>query len=277
MTRNICRLSAAPFALAVFLLAWSAPAAPEAELPAEAPLLGAQAQGPGVADQPWWEQTVRYIGRHARLGTRWLHVALLDDKRKPQDTNGDGAITDPEILAVSYMGSINQLDVVQDDWPDKVFAQWEFCRYVGVEVSYEHIQAKTVTYWDGHTDGTFDLQGPMFSLYGALPNRTPFTPRAGVGVGFLSTYFDYNPAWHNAPGITQYLDTDDASALIFYVGCSARLVKHLSLDIYARQMNTHVDAHYYMTSPEGALLDNRGWFNYPMENRAIGVGLRLEF
>jgi hypothetical protein len=272
------------------LPAATAPSRPNAARTPVVPTRPAQALEPAT-DAAWWQATLTYLGRHVRIGTRWIRTDLTDDKRTPTDSNGNGKFDDSEVLSVSYMGSIVGLQEVNDDWPDKVFVQWAFNDYVGIETSYEHFQARTITFWDGHTDGAFDLRGPLLSLYGTLPNRTRFTPRLGVGMVFLDTEFIYDPGWHSNPIAGQSLTTDettswagtrlgyDITGWACYLGCDIRLVEHWALEFYARQMYVHdLEAHYTLwpaNYPQN--IDDRGFYHFPMDNRAIGIGLRCSF
>jgi len=231
----------------------------------------------GTAIGRAWEATRHYLAEHVEIGSRWTHFSLHDDKRTPEDTNGNGEIDDDELLAVSFLGSIIELDPQNSDRLDRLFLQWSVNRYWGFELTYDEIRAKTYTFWDGHTDGTFELQGPILTVYGEVTMWNRITPRAGVGVAFFDGNFDHDPLWRHAAGLLQTMDTENSTGIVYLLGCEIALNAHWALDLYARHTDAHIDAHYTIAWEDGTVFDDRGVTRFPMTNRAFGLGLVYSF
>jgi opacity protein-like surface antigen len=242
---------------------------------------------------------------HIRIGTRLSHAELDDDKRRPSDRNADGDISPDEVLAVSYMGSITELEVEQLYIPTQFYVQWEVSPYWGIETGWDHLKTDTWTYWDGHTDGSFFLSGLHLGVYGRYPNRTRFTPYVEAGITWFSTDFNAEEQWTvmmddetytewmeaGSPaewfdGRQQHLNTDDAFGTVVMAGCEMAITETLSLELFARYINVDVYAHWTNTqlvfsdeNPDGVRQEStdNGIFRYPLTTTALGLGIQYSF
>jgi len=242
---------------------------------------------------------------HVNLGARTAYLFLDDDIRTPQDTNRDGEITANEVLAVSYMGSINQLEVDQWIIPSRLYAQIEFSRYCGLELGWEDYEVRTSTYWDGHSDGAFSLAGPLLGIYAKYANRTRFSPYVQAGVVWFGVNFSPDLRWTvmmdeetfqnwlaaGAPetwfdGVRQHLDTGDAIGTLLMAGCEVYLTESFSLEVFVRAIDVDVYGHWYNTrlffedgNPAGErrLSQENGTYRFPMSTTAFGLGIQYSF
>lgn len=201
----------------------------------------------------------------------------------------------------TFVGSINQLEDIQNSAPTKLYADFYFTEWLGVEISRDRIEAKTITKEQPevprHTDGNYVLAGPTLSLVGRYRNRTPLTPYAGVGVAMLSGSFDHAPWWNlgysseeewlsqGSPSTAaptpkgEYVRTmtlDDATGTIGFAGCDYRIWRNLYVDVYLRYMKAESDSSYYLTHG-GDLTSARGPFTVPFDNWAWGIGAGYAF
>jgi len=203
----------------------------------------------------------QFIDSHIHLGTRvtWF---ILDDRQRHVD------------MSDSFYGSITELRACQDMIPYKLFADVMLNPYVGVEVTWDRIQADTITRSDGHNDGTLDLKGPMASLLGRYPNASRFTPYGGVGLAWFKADFKEDPLWQRPYGdFEQEFDMDDTWGWIVSLGLSARIWEQWSADLYYRHTGVSVDGvhwHWYHQQPTSS-------FTFPLSNEALGLGVRYEF
>ncbi|MBI3987248.1 MAG: hypothetical protein HY343_10025 [Lentisphaerae bacterium] len=220
------------------------------------------------------------------LGTRLTVFTLQTDNKK------------------YFMGFIDVLEEEQDLWPTKVFAQWLFTPYVGLELTWDQVAAKL---WNSedipHDDGMLSLRGPIVTLFGQYPNETIFTPYAGVGAGWFLADFDPNPIWHNGfgyemtwdqavadyeawraagspewpnNGYQRILEPEDTYGLVLTAGSSIGINRRWAADLYLRYMWADVDAHY-TRRVFGEVIDDRGTFTFPLSNFAAGLGVKYLF
>ena len=240
--KNYIRLSAALLALPAVLS--SRAAEPESTLPA-------------------------WIKDHLEIGTRITWFSLRDDKRDPL-SGIDGA-------PGSFYGSINQLDTVQNYLPLKLFVDYKFCPYGGIELAWDYFSVRTITQVDGHTDGDLNLMGPMLSVFVRCPNSTPLTPYAGLGVAYYRVNFDENPDWHAPPGRPeiQTMDFDHTYGLFCYGGLLWTFADHWSADLYVRYTKLQDAEGTHWGGPDGS--DYNGSPSFPLSNVAAGLGVRYSF
>ncbi|NQU39102.1 MAG: hypothetical protein HQ523_04035 [Lentisphaerae bacterium] len=245
----------------------------------------------------WWEPM--------RVGLRVGYTSLDDHSRIPEDSNADGMISADEVLAVSYMGSITELDAEQWYLPTDLYVQWELSPYWGLELGWDHLKAKTSTYWDGHSDGSFFLSGPHLGLYAAYANRTRFTPYVQAGIVYYSARFNPEEQWTvlmddevyaewlaaGSPetwfdGRQQRLEADDAYGTFMMAGCEIALTETLSLEAFFKCVEMEVYAHWQNSQlffdeahPNGERRDtlDNGFFRYPASTTLIGLGIQYRF
>jgi len=206
---------------------------------------------------------------HLELGTRFTYVWLRDHRRDPL-SGIDGA-------PGSYYGSINELDPVQSYWPLKLFADYKFCPYGGVELALDYFSVRTITQLDGHTDGDLNLVGPQLSVFGRYPNATAFTPYAGAGLAYYHASFDENPDWHAPPGRPeiQTMDFTHTYGAFLYGGLLWDFAGHWSADLLVRYTWLRDADGTHWGGPDGT--DFNGSPSFPLSNIAAGVGIRYRF
>ena len=220
-----------------------------------------------------------YAGRLA-LGTRVTWFSLMDDKHT---------------LDEAFLGNLDQLDDNQDLAPYKLFAQYWFCDWGGVELGWDKVSADVVNEptKGAVSDGTVEMSGPMLSLMARLPTSYIYTPYAGLGVALWSASFDH-AAWHhygyespeayasapeprNKPqgGKIRDIDVEDAIGLVLTAGCDVYLTKNWSVDLYARYLDIAADAEYQLTI--GDTPHNHDEGSFPLEHVALGAGVKYTF
>lgn len=221
-----------------------------------------------------FEDATRGVAGKLEVGSRIVTYSLLDP-------DGD------------FMGSIDHLDEEQDLTPNRFFVDWLFSPYWGVELTWDEIQMSTITMADGHDDGTIMADGPIFTVFGRYPNNSMVTPFAGMGLAFLSGSFDpetwwrlhypNREYWHNmgSPrtplgGVTKEVSVDDTVAFVLTGGCDAALTEHFSASIYARLMWGELDADYKILH-DGNVTEDRGTHSFPIDNIALGIGIKYSF
>lgn len=193
------------------------------------------------------------------VGTRILHVALLDD------TQGR-----PNLDA--FIGSINRLEVNQNYLPVHPYAQIATRMGpvdVGLGLAYDHLDVATRD--DGGGDGDVEMDGWMPYLLAAWPNETPFTPFAELGAAFYRNRFDPISSW-SEDGLREF-DLDDSRAFYFGAGCDVRLTRNLSGNLYLRYVDVDVDGYYLYN--DGVRYPKS--FTFTLEHLACGGGLTYAF
>jgi hypothetical protein len=225
-----------------------------------------------VEEEGWWPEVQGFLAKRLEVGARWTYFNLNDTRRENFDANGT--------FTGGFLGSINQLNAKQEYWPLPV-VRFNVIPYAGIELSYDHIRAETRTYFDAHTDGTFDLRGPLVALYGRYPNKTRFTPSLGVGLAFYGTDFEEDAWWHGdtqPPGpVMQWIDTTRTTGYFLFVACDIAIYKQWSAELYARDMSADVDGHYTITTRDLTVIDDFGTTKFPMSYWAAGLGVKYCF
>jgi outer membrane protein W len=221
-----------------------------------------------------------YAAGHLQVGTRMTGFMLLED------------------TSDSFIGSIDKLNKIENYWPLKLYADWYFTRYWGVELAWDQVKAESATQEKpgdsaSHSDGDWVITGPILSVIGRYPNSSHWIPYGGVGLAFMSSTFDHATWWHTGfgseedwvangspdttlNGLTRTFEPDNTIGTVAFGGCDYKITDNLLADFYLRYMNASVDTHYFM-SMNGSMLDNRGWYSIPLTNVALGLGLAYAF
>jgi outer membrane protein W len=193
----------------------------------------------------------------------------------------------------SFLGSINELDAEQDFAPYKVFADYFFLDWLGVELTWDTVAAQTTTAIDGHHDGSLEIAGPILTVVARWVSEYVWTPYAGVGVGLFSGDFTPETWWELAysskadweslgsPHVprnnrTRNFDVDDPVGLVLTAGTGLYLTEHWSMDFYVRYTDVEIDVDYTIQQ-KGAVIDDRGTSSVPLSNFAAGVGVAYWF
>lgn len=205
------------------------------------------------------------------IGTRVLYIQLKEDQR------GDG-------LTRSYVGTLNYLDEEQDYVPNRIYVQYFFNEYLGLGVSYDRVEAKTLEHnnIDGQSsigDGNVGASGPILYAVGRYPTSTAFTPFAEIGVGFYSSYFDESAEWKydNAKRRERHMNTDNATAFVLGIGCDYRINANWSVNVYGRlvsglDLDTTAD-YVYKSKPRETFREG----SFPLDYYGLGFGVKYAF
>ena len=216
------------------------------------------------------------------IGTRLTYFQLQDDQRT---------------LDNSYIGHLSILDAQQDLVPWKLFAQYSFCRYCGLELTWDSVQAKLVNLTDdgvtrGNTDGELTMMGPILSVRGLYPNHSVFTPYLSLGVAPWSGSIDHYP-WHEKgypspeayaashnkgklyAGTQREITVGDDVGVAIGGGCEIKLGKNWSADLLVRYLNVASDTEY--TVIEDGVVHRRQSGTFTMEHIAYGAGVKYSF
>lgn len=208
----------------------------------------------------WWQGF--------EIGTRVTWTYLTDNKRPVSATT--------ESMG-SFYGSINQLDVNQNYLPLKLFVDYSFCPYGGIELAWDSLSVKTLTRSDGHTDGDVNLWGPALSAFVRLPLEYGLTPYTGAGLSYYSVSFDEDPAWHKPPNrpLVQTMDFDRTWGVLIYGGLMWTFAEHWAADFHVRYTKVQDAVGTHWQGPEGK--DFGGEPHIPLSNITTGLGVRYSF
>ena len=211
-------------------------------------------------EKEWWQGF--------ELGTRVTWTYLTDNKRPVSATT--------ESMG-SFYGSINQLDAQQDYLPLKVFVDYNFCPYGGIELGWDSLSVRTITRGDGHTDGDLNLWGPALSVYVRCPLEYGLTPYAGVGLSYYTVSFDEDTSWHRPPRRpeVQTMDFDKTWGALLYGGLIWTFADHWSADLHLRYTKVQDAVGTHWAGPNGN--DYNGEPHIPLSNITTGLGIRYSF
>lgn len=221
-----------------------------------------------------------YLRGRLELGTRLSSSILTDSEADGDDT---------------FLGTIYELDEIQDYTPNRFFARYYFTRHFGIELAYDSIEAETIApseYTGTKSDGDISLAGPTLSLVGRYPNTTRFTPYAFIGVGFYSGDFDESEDWAlgyydpyeyvamGSPstaynGVTRVMEVDDAVGFLMGAGCAYQFTDHLLFDVSLQYTAVEADATFYRYQYGSLTLTRDG--SYPLDNIQLRAGLTFQF
>jgi opacity protein-like surface antigen len=223
-----------------------------------------------------------WLADHVQIGTRITRFNLMTTSR-----TGNGK---------SFLGSIQELDAVQDYWPTKIYADVYPIRYLGIELTWDEARARTGAWsypdYPYHSDGDFVISGPIVSLIGRYPNSTKFTPYAGVGIAFLHAKFLPTAWWHggfSSPGaweaagspdeivmpVIRNIDVNSVNATVYVAGCDYSVTDNLLAGVYVRYMEVSLDASF--SEEVSGTVVPLGTYSIPMDNIAYGLGVSYAF
>ncbi len=208
----------------------------------------------------------------------------------------------------SFLGSVDYLDAQQSYLPNKFFVNWLISPEWAVELTWDRIEARTVTTDDGHTDGDIIARGPIATVVyrhrievGSSPDKTGLTPSAGIGLAYMNTEFDHDEAWHHGfsrdipagsgmtyekwvaagrpdwpnNGYQRNMSFDNAWAFVLTGGISMELDSNFALDLYIRYMRLEVEDTFTLSRYGDVFRTTRR--DIPLSNYATGLGLRYSF
>ena len=189
-----------------------------------------------------------------------------------------------------FLGHLNKLEAIQDNAPTKLYADWWFHRYLGVELTWDRVEARVHNDDpEGISDGNLVAEGPIATMMARYPNKTRVTPHAGIGMAFMSVAFDEAPWWalgYDGPDSYEMLGSptvprngktremlpdDSAQGVVATAGVDARISRHWSADVYWRYMDLDVKMGF---RTGGDVKDAR---DIPLSNMAFGAGVKYVF
>lgn len=191
----------------------------------------------------------------------------------------------------SFLGTINTLDVESDGLPLELFATWHFNEFIGAEISWFNLRARTVTNPEGFSDGAICVSGPTFAITGKYEDYAPWVPFASLGIGLFSANFDHQAWWQNGYESveaweslgrpterikTRNMELSDTTGFFFMIGMRYKADEHWSLELAYRNMSLEVDDRYTISVP-GELVRDYGVTTFPLDNSSILVGARYLF
>jgi len=215
-----------------------------------------------------------YIHGKLQFGTRLAYRSLTDaDSGNKGGTYGSG----------TYLGTIYGLDEKQSYAPDKIFATYYFLDNFGIEFAFDRLLARTLAMdtYNGveKTDGDVILAGPTLSLIGRYGNKTPFTPYAGIGLGFFNGDFDETADWAHSDWSWAQRDrlmvVDSTTALLFTAGVAWTLSDHWFVDSSVQYIKADADATFYGYTDGTLNTEQTGHF--PVDNVALRLGVGFSF
>lgn len=195
----------------------------------------------------------------------------------------------------SFLGTIAKLEDREDYIPWKLFAAWQFTPRWGLELTWDHVTAETITDTaDHHSDGEFEVTGPILDSVFQLGKHGRFSPYAQLGVAWMLS--DFNPAHWWALGyesksdwvllgstdqarndITRGIEVDDSLGLVAALGSRIAVSKRWSGDLLLRYMYLESDATFTQYR-SGRPIPRTGDANtIPFSHLALGVGVAYAF
>ncbi|EKD40462.1 MAG: hypothetical protein ACD_75C00048G0008 [uncultured bacterium] len=215
-----------------------------------------------------------YLQGKLQLGTRMAY-RILTDSESGQKGGRYGSGT--------FLGTIYALDEQQDYLPGKMFLAYFFTKHFGVEFAYDSMKAETVATDSDtgmvKTDGDVILSGPTVSLLGKYPNAAPFTPYAGIGLGFLNGDFDETADWaHSDWGGSdrnRMMVVDSTTALLLTAGVNWAFDPHWLFDCSLQYVRADADAVFYGATD--GIVDTEQAGHFPLDNVALRLGVIYSF
>jgi opacity protein-like surface antigen len=235
-----------------------------------------------VSRLPEWRA---WLAGHLELGLRGDRFSLRTRTRERINADGDRE---------GFVGTINELEEQQDLAPFKPVIAWMPLSWVGLELAWHSLTARTRSFSPDPTDGDFVLKGPTLQLILRYPNATVFTPYGGLGWAFYSVDFDHAAWWHHGyssyvewlaqgqpdtsrNGLQRRFDTDsNTRGVMLTAGCLANVTEHWAVDFHVRSVRADADSHYTLWVGD-QLIDDRGTTTFPFDHYAFSLGVRYQF
>jgi hypothetical protein len=206
-----------------------------------------------------WQPLQITIPLRISVGTRALHVKLLDDTKGRQNEN-------------SFIGSIYKIEADQDYGQIRPYVQFEAPAGpvdVGIGVSYDAFDVATAD--SGAGDGDIELRCWLFYVTVAWPNQTRFKPFGEIGLFYSENNFDPLPSW-SADGLREF-DLENEQSIYFAGGCEISIYENWSLNIYARYTDFHLHGTYIFRGDDREPTP----FYFTLEHVAYGLGAQYRF
>jgi opacity protein-like surface antigen len=220
------------------------------------------------------------------IGLRSTTFTLNDRHQRIPDSDGN-----------YYLGSIDELEEDRRLFP-LPFVRWQAHPWVALDIGYERRRAITRTWSSSDTDGTLDLQGPSFALQLVYPDAGRWKPYIEVGRTVFNASFRYAEWWHQGfasdhsdayaewrlagrppspnGGYQREISLSNTTGSFYGGGTRVILTPELSVEIGMRVTRVEVDAHYRLLVQD-RVVDDRGTFTFPMDNRSFHLGASYRF
>jgi hypothetical protein len=198
---------------------------------------------------------------------------------------------DRNVPGDTFLGNLTRIDEEQSSTPKLFFVVMPH-PYVGVELAWDGVEARTWNVNNEESDGKVCASGPIFSLVGRYPNETRFTPFASLGYTFWDADFDEDGWWrygfgssesyiaagrpgNTVNGIERRISVSIDNGVVWTAGCSVSIIDHLSADVIIRSVDVSVDAAFYRTV--GAETELRRTGGFPLDHVSYGLGVKYVF
>jgi len=223
---------------------------------------------------------------HFRIGAAVTPLVRLQDGSRSLDN--------------SFLGTITELTVITPDLPIRPFLEYAALPWFHVRLAYESLATRADTA-EGDTDGEFRLAGPALSLRARYPNESRWTPGASLGVIWYSAEFEADGRWGNGfpgtpAGRQAYRDwrasgsppwpnggyqrriEPESQAVGLEMGATLefRIDERWRVEAFVRHVRADVKAQYTLRV-YGAVLEDRGWYEFPHSHTAAGIGVIYQF
>lgn len=187
-----------------------------------------------------------YIVNHFEAGLRITHFQFKDPTKYTYDANGN--------LSGGYTAGISTYDLEEEQsYVPALYLRYNVIEYLSLQFSWEYIKGKAwniqVAPYPQGSDGSLELSGPSFSVYGRYPiefeNIDDFKviPYAGVGIVFFSADFEQDADWH--AGGLRNMQADDTTGYLLSLGTSITLYKNIEADLSISSLTASSDARYW--------------------------------
>ncbi|MGF1529848.1 MAG: hypothetical protein ACFCU4_00620 [Puniceicoccaceae bacterium] len=211
-----------------------------------------------------------FIADRLHIGTRILAFSLLESQR--------GDKREGKFPRESFLGSLTNLEEEQNYAPIYFFLQYDIYPWWGFGISYDRREIRTDD-WKSNDggqggDGNFISSGPI--LYTSLQyhNESRYTPYGEIGFALYSNKFEPLASWSEG-GIRQFVVEDDVG---FYLagGVTIEIIKHLSLDLHLRYVNSGIKTEYYFMDIERQRRPQEV-STFPIDYIGYGIGIKATF
>jgi outer membrane protein W len=189
------------------------------------------------------------------------------------------------------LGTIVGIEGEPNESPTKFFANVMVLPYLGVELSYDSVKARTRTS-SGKSDGDIEMSGPLLSAIVRIPNQTGVIPYAGIGMAFFGADFSETAHWalgYEGPeeyeadgspseplgGRERMMKVEDHTGMIIHGGLMWQFAEHWAVDVFVRQMEMESEATF--TGTVNGKLENEKSGVFLLDNMSYGGGIRYNF
>ena len=254
---------------------------------------------PDFNDMTYKNEFMQYLEDHLELGARITSFSL-DETTSPDKTDSSN-VTDPaDDNNGRYLGTIDTL-TAENTSSLKLFVDWMFNPYIGIELTSDEIGARTYTDTDDHhSDGTISMSGPVIYAFGRYPFQINtenynfiIAPYLGIGFAIFSSDFHEDSWWalgYSSPAqweqagsptsptgnYARTIDVKDSTGMVIAGGCTIKVYRGVSFDFYMRIIDADTDAVFTRTRTDTGDYEIMNG-HFPMKTTGYGFGLRYAF